>query len=168
MPSITLSSFISGLIHSRAEEERLHASDVEKIAPLGAASDKKAISTGARRAASRRNMDVRPAPGKSDLHLQAHIAGRTFVFSQDLVSLTIWRAFTKEYERRSEFICSALVTLSSTNLQTDVARSALTANLLKMWRFSLASTYTAIIVSADWHSQPWQTSSCFRRGAARR
>lgn len=75
MPSITLSSFISGLIHSRAEEERLHASDVEKIAPLGAASDKKAISTGARRAASRRNMDVRPAPGKSDLHLQAHIAG---------------------------------------------------------------------------------------------
>lgn len=75
MPSIALSSFVSGLIQSRAEEERLLARDAKKIAPLRAASDKKPISTGVHRATSRRNMDVCPAPGKSDSHLQDHIAG---------------------------------------------------------------------------------------------
>jgi hypothetical protein len=75
MPSITLSSFISGLIQSRAEEERRLASDAKKIAPLGAASDEKSKFAGAHRATTRRNIDVRPASGKSDSVLQAHIAG---------------------------------------------------------------------------------------------
>jgi hypothetical protein len=75
MPSITLSSSISGLIQSRAEEERLLASDAKKIAPLGAASDKKSKFAGAHRVTTRRNIDVRPASGKSDSVLQAHIAG---------------------------------------------------------------------------------------------
>jgi hypothetical protein len=75
MPSITLSSLITGLIQSRAEEERLFASDAKMIAPLGAASDKKSEFAGAHRATTSRNIHVRPAWGKSDSHLQAHIAG---------------------------------------------------------------------------------------------
>lgn len=43
--------------------------------PLGAASDKKPKSAGAHRETTRRNVNVRPASGKSDSHLQARIAG---------------------------------------------------------------------------------------------
>lgn len=75
MSSITISSLISGLMQSRAEEERRLASDAKIIASLGAASDKKPKLAGAHRETIRRNIDVRPTSGKSESHLQSHIAG---------------------------------------------------------------------------------------------